>query len=77
MSKWVEVWLCGNRVEAEVAKSALDSADIKAQVKVDDVGGMHPWLSFAHGVRLMVQEKDALDARKILESVFKGDGPSE
>jgi hypothetical protein len=56
-----------NRIDAEIAQSALESAGIESMVSADDAGGMRPslWLS---GVRLLVREPDAVRALEILNA---------
>ena len=53
------------RVDADLAKSALESAGIAAMVRPDDAGGTRPGL-WMGGVGLLVRAEDANDARKIL-----------
>jgi hypothetical protein len=55
-----------NQIDAEVAKSALDAADIAALVRADDAGGMRPHM-WVGGVELLVREEDAARAREILQ----------
>ena len=54
-----------NRIDAEMAQSALEAADIESIVSADDVGGLRPglWMS---GVRLLVHAEDAEQAGEIL-----------
>jgi len=56
-----------NRIEAEVAQSALEAAGIESSVSADDAGGLQPglWMS---GVKLLVRETDAVRALEILNS---------
>ena len=55
-----------NKIDAEMARSALEAADIESIVSADDEGGLGPslWMS---GVRLLVRAEDAEQAGKILE----------
>jgi len=55
-----------NRMEAEVAKSALEAASIDSVVTVDDAGGTEPGLWVATGVRLLVREEDVAQAEDVL-----------
>ena len=59
-----------NVVDAELAKSALGSAQVESLIQADDAGGMRPHL-WMHGVRLLVRLEDAGKAADILGS---GDG---
>jgi hypothetical protein len=54
-----------NRIEAELAQSALEAADIESIVSADDAGGLRPGL-WMGGVRLLVRAEDAEGAGKIL-----------
>jgi hypothetical protein len=56
-----------NKFEAELAKSALDAANIDAMVKADDAGGTQSgmWMS---GVQLLVRAEDAARAAEILST---------
>jgi hypothetical protein len=54
-----------NRIEAEIAQSALEAADIKAIVSADDAGDLQPGL-WMGGVRLLVRAEDAAQAGAIL-----------
>ena len=64
-AKLVAVGDFPNRIDAELAQGALESAGIESMVSADDAGGMRPslWLS---GVRLLVREPDAARALEIL-----------
>jgi hypothetical protein len=55
-----------NRIEAEVAQSALEAADIESMIAADDAGGTRPgpWVS---GVRLIVRVEDRQRANEILD----------
>lgn len=55
------------RVDADIARGALQAAGIPATVAADDAAGTRPhlWLS---GVRLLVRAEDADRARAILRA---------
>jgi hypothetical protein len=54
--------------EAELAKSALEAADIDAMVRRDNGGGMQPALAWAGvGVEVLVRAEDAQAAREVLD----------
>ncbi len=55
------------RVDAELARTALEAEDIMATVAADDAAGMRPhlWLS---GVRVLVRSTDAVRALAILQA---------
>jgi hypothetical protein len=66
-SELVEVASFPNRIEAEMARGALEAAEIESVVSADDAGGLRPhlWLS---GVRLLVRAEDAERARELLHA---------
>ncbi|RPI57406.1 MAG: hypothetical protein EHM55_01930 [Acidobacteria bacterium] len=55
-----------NRMEAELARSALEASAIEAVVAVDDAGGTEPGLWVATGVRLLVRAEDVERAEDVL-----------
>lgn len=55
-----------NVIEAEVAKSALEAADIDSFIQADDAGGTRPHLAM-NRVRLVVRSADATRALDILD----------
>ena len=61
----VAVRTFGNRIEAELAHSALAAADIASTIVDDDGGGTQPEL-WLRGVTLMVRAEDAERAEEIL-----------
>jgi len=66
-SELVVVHSFGNRQEAEMAKSALDAADIDSFVRSDDGGGMERGLWAGNGVQVIVRAEDVEAAREVLE----------
>ena len=63
----VVVHTFSNRVEADLAKSALDAAGIEALVRSDDAGGLRPHMTFVNGADLLVRPEDAEAAREVLD----------
>ena len=61
-----------NKFDAEIAKSALDAANIDAMVKADDAGGTRPGL-WMGGVELLVRAEDAERAAEILDTSAHAD----
>jgi hypothetical protein len=59
-----------SRIEADVAQSALEAADIESMVAADDAGGLRPGL-WMGGVRLLVRADDAKQATDILSGADK------
>ena len=69
MKNSVVIETFSSRLEAEVAKGLLDANNIQAAVIADDAGGMYPSLAgTAEGVLLLVDKKDAENAKKLLKS---------
>ena len=66
-SELVVVHTFGSRPEADMAKSALDAADIESFVRSDDGGGMRPGLWPGNGVEVVVRAEDVQAARDVLE----------
>ncbi len=57
----------GTAAEADLAKSALESAGIASMIKADSVGGMRPHVAWATGgYKILVREDDADEARDVL-----------
>ena len=54
-----------NRIDAEIAHSALEASGIESFVSGDDAGGVQPGL-WMKGVRLLVREDDADRALDVL-----------
>jgi hypothetical protein len=65
-----------SRPEADVAKSALDAANIESMVLGDDAGGLQPGLWEGRGVAVVVNRDDEQAAREILET-GAGDSAAE
>ena len=68
MSKtfFVAVRTFPDRIEAELAHSALEAAGIDSMIKSDDAGGLQPGLSMTNGISVMVRVEDAVAAAEIL-----------
>jgi hypothetical protein len=60
-----------NRVDAEIARGALEAEGIEATVSADDAAGTRPHL-WMGGVRLLVATRDAARAREILQAAEQG-----
>ena len=57
-----------NLFEAEVAKTALDAADVDSMIQADDAGGMRPHLWTGAGVHLLVRADDLERANEVLSN---------
>ena len=60
-----------NKFEADVAKSALEAADIASLVRADDAGGLQPGMWMANEVELLVSRDDAELAAEILDTTAR------
>jgi hypothetical protein len=60
------VRIFGNDLEAQVARTKLESEGIPAFVSSDDCGGTEPFLQLTNGVRLMVNDEDIEQSQRIL-----------
>lgn len=63
----VEIARYFNIMEGEVACAQLRAEKIKAYLKTDNAGGIHPELNFTRGIRLMVLAGDEERARRLIE----------
>ena len=65
--KLVAVQTCGDRLEADLAKSALEASGIPAMIQADTVGGMREHVAWSGaGFKILVREEDAAAARDVL-----------
>jgi hypothetical protein len=55
-----------NAIDADLARSALEAAEIDSMIRSDNAGGMRPAMSMTNGVELIVRAEDADRAREIL-----------
>ena len=55
-----------NDIDAQLAKTALEAAEIDSMVRADDAGGMRPHLWVGSGVELVVRAEDVERANEIL-----------
>ena len=66
MANLVAVAVFPIRVEADLARGALDAAGIYAVVAADDAGQQNPGLDYSRGVAVLVREEDVNAARELL-----------
>jgi len=64
----VVVRVFGDRIEAELAQSALEAAGIESMVRADDMGGLRPHLALTNGVAVLVRSDDAQQADLVLRT---------
>ncbi len=63
----VQVGSFSDPLEAELARSALESAGIETLLQADNAGGMRPHLAFGTGgYRILVRGEDVEAARAVL-----------
>jgi len=55
-----------NAIDADLARSALEAAEIDSMIRSDNAGGMRPAMSMTNGVELIVRAEDAERANEIL-----------
>jgi len=67
----------GHRIEAELAKGALENAGIQATIRADAVGGMREHVAWSGaGFQILIREQDlaaALDALTPVTDTESGD----
>jgi len=68
-STLVVVQAFASQIEADLAKTVLESAGIDSIIQADRAGGMRDHLAWSgFGFKVLVREEDASAAREILES---------
>ncbi len=71
-SALVLVQAFGSQVEADLAKSMLESAGIDAMIQADRAGGLRDHLAWSgFGFKVLVREEDAATAREVLHPPHK------
>ena len=70
-SELVVVQTFSDRIEADLAASALEAAGIDSFVRADDVGGTRPHMWTTEGVELVVRAEDEAAAREILDTAAR------
>jgi hypothetical protein len=55
-----------NEVDAELAKTQLESGGIRCFLSSDDCGGLRPALTMTNGIKVVVRADDAARAAEIL-----------
>jgi len=63
----VVVHTFNDRIEAAMAKSALEAAGIDSMMRPDDVGGLRPHMAYTRGVEILVRPEDEAAARDIID----------
>ncbi|HEX3702729.1 MAG TPA: DUF2007 domain-containing protein [Vicinamibacterales bacterium] len=65
-SELLVVQMFADRIEAELAHSALEAAGIPSILRTDDMGGLRPHMALTNGVALLVRAEDAQAAAAVL-----------
>ena len=68
MEGYVSIATFPNEVEAELAQATLAAGGIESFLKFEDTGGMMPVLQHAEGVHLLVEPRNAEEARILLST---------
>ena len=63
---FVAVRTFSDRIEAELAHSALQAAGIESMIRADDAGALQPALAMTNGISVMVRVEDAVIAAEVL-----------
>ncbi|HEY4695462.1 MAG TPA: hypothetical protein VIH13_01075 [Candidatus Hydromicrobium sp.] len=67
MDKLAVVKVFNSRIEAEIARSYLESFGIKTEIFSDDAGQSYPSLQSIRGVKLLTSKKYFKKARELLD----------
>jgi len=74
--KLIVVQSYGSRIEAELAKGALEDAGIQSMIQADTAGGMREHLAWSGaGFKIVVREEDTTIARDVLTPVESNESP--
>ena len=65
----VEVLVCYNILEAEIAKGVLEKNGIEVFVVRDDCGGMEPQLQITEGIKVLVPSAQLQEASDLLKNM--------
>ncbi len=67
MPSWVVIRTFSSRMEAEIARGALEANGVTCRINSDDLAGLRPHLALSSGVQLLVAEADVEAANQLLE----------
>ncbi len=65
----VEVLVCYNDLDAEIAKGILEKNGIEVFVVRDDCGGMEPQLQMTEGIKVLVPYSELKEASLLLKNL--------
>ena len=77
MTKLVTVVTFPDRIEAELARTALEATGVYAIVAADDAGNQNPGLGFSRRVSVLVRQEDVELARQVLQDAAGRAMPEE
>ncbi len=66
MKNMSTIKIFNSRIEAEIARSYLESAGIKSEIFSDDAGQNMPSLQTLRGVKLLTSRENFIKARELL-----------
>jgi hypothetical protein len=66
MDELVTIKTFNSRIEAEIARSYLESYGIKTEISSDDAGQNYPSLQSVRGVKLLTSRRSIKKARELL-----------
>jgi len=73
MDKLKTIKIFNSRIEAELARSYLESHGIKTEILSDDAGQSYPSLQSVRGVKLLTPPENLKKAKKLLDKKEKPD----
>ncbi len=73
MDKLETIKIFNSRIEAELARSYLESFGIKTKILSDDAGQSYPSLQSVRGVKLLTSPKNLKKAKELLDKKEKSD----
>jgi hypothetical protein len=68
MERYITVATYSTEIDAELAQATLANAGIESFLQFEDTGGMMPVLQQSEGVKLLIDAKDELEARAVLDA---------
>jgi putative signal transducing protein len=65
---WIVLRTFTNDLEAQAFRSLLEARGLAVLIEVDNCGGMRPHFDYTMGIKLMVPEQDADQARELIQA---------
>ena len=63
---WITLRTFISDLEAQEVRSRLEASGLRTMLEVDNCGGMRPHLDYTTGVKLLVPEEEADQARELM-----------